>query len=120
MTHHQWTEGEREIVRRDYAYTHASRRQLAINLGVTESAVAGQVARMGIAKKSDRQKWTPDQDERLGRLIGQKSPKQISKIMKRTINSVVVRSERLGLSRRDRDGWFTKAEVAEILGVDCK
>ncbi len=117
MVHHHWTDEEREIVRRDYAYTHVSRRQLAVNLRVTESAIAGQVARMGIAKKSDRQRWDPQQDQILERLIGQKSPARIAKIMKRSVNSVVVRSKRLGLSRRQRYGWFTKTEVAEILGV---
>jgi len=41
-------------------------------------------------------------------------------MMHRSINSVVVMSKRLGCSRRVRDGWFTKREVCEILGVDHK
>jgi len=40
--------------------------------------------------------------------------------MHRSLNSVVVRMKRLHLSRRVRDGWYTKREVCEILGMDHK
>ena len=40
--------------------------------------------------------------------------------MKRSINSVVVRMTRLGISRRYRDGWYTKQDVCAILGKDHK
>ena len=40
--------------------------------------------------------------------------------MHRSENSVVLRSQRLGLYRRDRTGWFTKKDVAEMLGVEHK
>jgi hypothetical protein len=33
---------------------------------------------------------------------------------------VVVKSKRLGYSRRVKDGWFTKKDVCEMLGVDHK
>lgn len=115
---HIWTEDEREIVRRDYAHTHASRRAIAQHLGISEFAVAGQIAKMGIAKRSDRRRWARQEDERLMELMPRYSPGKIAKLLHRSLNSVVVRSKRLGISRRVRDGWFTKQEVGEILGVD--
>ena len=81
-TNHQWTDEEREIVRRDYQQTVASRRELANRLGVTEPQVAHQIAKMGLGKRSDRRPWTPEENSRLLDLIQQKSTGQIAKIMK--------------------------------------
>ena len=81
-TNHQWTDEEREIVRRDYQQTVASRRELANRLGVTEPSVAHQTSRMGLRKRSDRRPWTPEENSRLLNLIQQKSPVQIAKSMK--------------------------------------
>ena len=119
-TNHRWTEEEREVVRRDYRQTHKSRRELAAKLGVTEYAVAGQVSRMGLGKRTDRRPWTPEEDERLRELIPQKSATRIAKILHRSINAVTVRAKRLRESQRVRDGWYTKREVSEILGMDHK
>ncbi len=121
---HRWTDEEREIIRRDYKHTHESSRNLADILSrrcgdkITQFAVVGQITIMGIAKRDDRRRWTPEEKERLPDLIHQYCPRRVAKIMHRSINSVVVQSKRLGISRRDRDGWFTKREVCEILGMD--
>lgn len=115
---HKWTDEERQIVRRDFAHTHASRRAIAARLGVTEFAVAGQVSRMGIAKRIDRHPWSEAEDDRLRGLIHRYSVRTIARRMGRSINSVTVRSKRLGFHRRFRDGWYTKKEVCELLGVD--
>ena len=123
---HRWTEEDREIIRRDYAHTHVSRRQLAEYLSVihgeriTEFAVAGQISMMGIAKRDDRRPWTLQEKERLAGLIHQYSPRKVARMMHRSLNSVVVQSKRQNASRRVRDGWFTKREVCEILGMDHK
>jgi hypothetical protein len=118
MGNHKWTDEEREIVRRDYKGTHASNREIARMLGVTEYQVRGQASRMGLGKRTDRRPWDPDQDERLRALIPCYSVNYIANLMHRSVNSVVVRSKRLGLHRRNHDGWYTKLEVCEILGVD--
>lgn len=120
MEKHNWTDEEREIVRRDYQHTHASRQEIASRLGVGEYGVASQIQKMGIAKRSDRHPWSPREDVRLAELITQYAPITVARMMDRTENSIVVRSKRLSISRRFRDGWFTKKEVCEILGVDHK
>lgn len=115
---HRWTEEERQIVRRDYRGTHESAWAIAEKLGVSFFGVKGQVQKMGISFRPDRRLWTPEEEEQLRDLITQHSPGAIAKRMHRSINSVVVRANRLRLSRRVRDGWYTKREVCAILGVD--
>ncbi len=123
---HTWTEEEREIVRRDYSYTGESCREIAKHLSktgdiVTPLGVRGQVSAMGIAKRSDyARSWTPKEDERLIELMGTFCPRRVARIMHRSINSVVVRSKRLGCSRRVRNGWYCKREVCEIFGMGHK
>ena len=54
-TNHRWTEEERDYIRNNYRGTHASREAIAEALGISPFAVAGgQIAKMGIAKCSDR------------------------------------------------------------------
>jgi len=117
---HKWTDEEREIIRRDYKHTHKSRQELASRLGVTQYAVAGQIAYMGIARRDDRRPWSPEEKERVVDLIQRYCPRRVAILMHRSINSVVIMSKRLGVSRRIRNGWFTKAEVCKILGMDHK
>jgi len=120
VKNHVWQEWELEIVRRDYTHTHASAREIGAKLGVSEYSVGGQISKMGLGKRSDRRPWLPGEDLRLRELIPRYCPSRVAKIMHRSINSVVLKSKRLGLSRRYRDGWFTKKEVCEIVGMDHK
>jgi len=125
-TNHMWTDEERAIIRRDFKHTRESRRQLANHLSqltgerITEFGVAGQVAIMGIAKSDDRHPWSPEQDAKLMELMPSLCPRAVARKMHRSINSVVVRAKRLNISRRCRNGWFTKREAMEILGHDHK
>lgn len=122
---HRWIEEELEIIRRDYKHTRKSKQELARRISemcgerVSEHAVAGQISKMGICKNG-RRPWSPEEDEHLNELIHQYWPGHVAKLMKRSINSVVVRSKRLKISRRVRDGWFTKREACEMFGVDHK
>ncbi|HUV51634.1 MAG TPA: helix-turn-helix domain-containing protein [Dehalococcoidia bacterium] len=116
---HRWTEDETLIVRRDYKGDKASTQAIADGLGVSFYAVKGQVSKMGITFQ-DRQYWTKREEERLRELMPRYAPTRVAKIMHRCLNSVVLKSKRLGISRRTRYGWFTKQEVCEILGVDHK
>jgi len=117
---HNWTDEERDIIRRDYKHNRKSRQELAARLGVTEYGVAGQISNMGIAKSDDRHPWTPQEKERLAKLIPQYCPRRIARMMHRSLNSVVVMAKRINAPRRYREGWFTKREVCEILAHDHK
>jgi len=120
---HRWTDEEREIVRRDYTGTHQSKRDIAARLGVTQNAVAGQIMNIGLGNRSDRDRrkpWSEKEDEQLRELLGKYAPRTVAEKMVRSLNSVVVRGKRLGISRRCRDGWYTKKECCEILGMDHK
>jgi len=123
---HNWTDEERGIIRREYSHTRTSAILLAEKIShlsstkVTEFAVKGQISMMGIAKRSDRHPWSQKQKDTLERLMPRYSPRTVARMMHRSVNSVVVMSKRLGISRRHRDGWFTKREVCEILGVGHK
>ena len=119
-SNHRWTEDERDFIRREYQGTHASRAAIAGRLNVSPYAVAGQITKMGIAKRSDRRAWTDEQDWQLHDLAPQLNPAQIAKRLKRSINSVTLRMKRLGIDRKTHDGWFTLREVANILGKDHK
>lgn len=123
---HKWTDEERAIIRRDYKHSRESSQQLADYLSrvtgerITEFGVKGQISIMGIAKSDDRHPWSPEEDAKLRELILSFCPRVVARRMHRSINSVVVRSKRLNISRRCRNGWFTKKEVMEILGHDHK
>jgi len=116
-TCHKWTDDDREIVRRDYKGTHASAREIGQRLGVSEFAVRGQVYAMGLAKITDRKSWNPEQDDQLRELLPRYAARTVAIMMHRSLNSVVLRAKRIGLHRRTHDGWFTKKEVSEILGM---
>jgi len=117
---HKWTEEERNIVRRDYTHTLQSAIEIGQRLGVTAFAVKGQVSMMGLGNHNNRHPWTPAEEVKLEQLLGRWGPRTVAKKMHRSLNSVVVKATRLHISRRDRDGWFTKRDVCEILGVDHK
>jgi len=120
---HKWTDRERDIVRRDYDGTNKTSQAIAAKLSsmvgdkITLFAVKGQAAKMGIMQDKSPD-WTEREIEELTEKITIYAPSTIAKSMSRSVNAVVVKAKRLGLSRRVRDGWFTKKEVCEIMGVD--
>jgi len=122
---HKWTDEERDIVRRDYNGHNQSAYQLAVKLTqmagdkITFNAVKGQASKMGILSNKSPC-WTDEEMEILAKMITRYRPITIAKQLHRSLNAVVVKSKRLGLSRRIRDGWFSKKEVCEIMGVDHK
>ena len=117
MLRHKWTDEERLIVRRDYRGTNASAQQIAQRLGVSFYGVKGLIQKMGISFRPDMRRWTGKEEELLAELITRYPPHLVAKRLKRGVTSVIVKSKKLGLSRRARDDWYTKNEVAGILGV---
>ena len=122
---HKWTDDERDIVHREYDGTNQKSQQIAGKLSsivgdkITLCAVKGQASMMGIMQDKSPD-WTEREVETLAEMITVYSPMYVAKKLHRSVNAVVVKSKRLGLSRRARDGWFTKREVCEIMGVDHK
>jgi hypothetical protein len=118
-TNHIWTEEEKAVVRQNYRGTCASADEIAELLGVTRYAVKGQASNMGICQQKSPN-WTREEMRILKENIHRKSVRQIAKILGRSDNAVKVKATRLKLQLRKRTGWYTKAEVAEICGVDHK
>ena len=122
---HKWNDDERDIVRREYNGTNKKSQQIADKLSyitgdkVTLFAVKGQATKMGIMQDKSPD-WTDREIEILTEMIHQYSPITIARRLHRSLNAVVVKSNRLGLKRRFRDGWYTKKDVCEIFGVDHK
>ena len=120
---HKWTDEERDIVRLEYNGTNKKSLLIADKLSyisgdkITLYAVKGQAAKMGIMQDKSPD-WTDKEIEILTGMITSYSPLFIARQLHRSVNAVVVKSKRLRLSRRARDGWFTKREVCEIMGVD--
>lgn len=117
-----WTEEESDYVRQHYEGNNASARRIGQVLGRTAYAVKGQVQVLGIATAFDRQRqnWDPVQDEQLMTLLEKHPPRQVARKMHRSVNSIVLRAKRLGVSSRDHSGWYTSREVCEILGKNHK
>ena len=122
---HKWTDEERAMVKADYTGTLASAQRIANKLtnltgdNITLHAVKGQVQAMGLALIKSR-RWTSDEEEELADIMGRYRPTVVARMLHRSINSVVVKSQRLGCGKRVRTGWYVKTEVASILGVDHK
>lgn len=114
---HKWTEEDRAIVRRDYKGTGASAQAIADLLGVTKYGVKGQAAKMGILQQKSPN-WTQEEYQILKQNVHRKSIQQIAKMLHRSTNAVKIKSVRLKLSLRKREGWYTKTEVMAICGVD--
>ena len=121
---HKWTVEEEDIVRQQYRGTYQSCQAIADHLNhagawppVTLFSVRGRVAKLGIGQRENR-RWTEAEMNLLRREVGRYPPDKIAENLKRGIVSVTVKMKRMGLLRRmGRDGWYTKMDVAEMLGV---
>lgn len=112
----QWTQEEIGLIRTGYRNDRMSLLELATALGATPSQVSYQINKLGIRNSTVRRPWTNEEDEVLIRLMPTKTAISIARTMNRTINAVTARAARLGINRRDRDGWYTLLETCEILG----
>lgn len=119
---HRWTEEEEGILRRGWDNTNVTGRVLAATIEVTHAAARLKAAKMGLFKRTDYRKraWAPEEDAQLEEMIHRLAPGTIAHKLKRSAIAVCVRARRLGLTRRVRDGWYTKVEVCSILGMDHK
>ena len=123
---HKWTPEEEDIVRQQYCGSHQSCRDIAAYLNgagadppVTQFAVQGRVTKLGIGQRENH-RWSEREMIRLREWTGRYPPKEIALRLKRGVVSVTVKMKKMGLLRRAKTGWYTKKDVAEILGVDHK
>lgn len=117
---HRWTPEEDDYVRVHYEGTFRSCEAIARVLERTPYAVKARVSTLGLAKITDRKPWTAAEVDRLQILLEQYAVLTVARKMKRSVNAVSVKAKVLGFSRRNRSGWYTKAEVCTILGKDHK
>ena len=114
---HQWTEAEQDLVRLHYDGTRDSINKLKNLIGCTIYGVKGQVAFLGLAH-SKQPEWTKKELHYLETHYQKQSVRVMAHALKRSMNAVKVKATRLHYSLRAKDGWFSKMEVCEMLGLD--
>lgn len=120
MKKYRWTEQDDDCVRVMYDGTGKSVECIAAQLGLRPRQVKSHIQFMGLAKRTGHARWNPQDDDVLREMIGKYKPNTIARKLHRSITAVRIRAIRLGLSYRNRDGWYTKKEACEILGVNHK
>ena len=75
---------------------------------------------MSVTKRGPYQRWSKHDEQTLAKLAHRQPPHIIAKKMGRSTNSVIVRMKQRRISRRNRDGWYTASDAAQILGCDNK
>ena len=116
-TPHQWTQEDLETLRMEYGPGGKTQREVAAQLGLSPSQVSRQVGRMGLQKRPSGMHWTQEEEQTLLELAEKKSAPEIARIMQRRLHGVTGQLRKLNVSRRNRNGWYTLKEVAEILGM---
>lgn len=114
---HRWTEEEQDMIRLCYDGTRASVDKLMKMIGCSRYGVKGQVAFLGLAH-SKQPEWTDKELHYLKTHYQKESVRVMAHALGRSMNAVKVKATRLHFSLRARDGWFSKTEVCEMLGVD--
>jgi hypothetical protein len=114
---HRWTEAEQDLVRLHYDGTRDSVDKLENLIGCSLYGVKGQVAFLGLAQ-SKQPEWTEKELQYLETNYQKKSVRVMAHALGRSVNAVKVKATRLHYSLRAKDGWFSKMEVCEMLGLD--
>lgn len=115
---HTWTEDERDFLRVEYTGTIQSLKDLAKEMGLSDSSIRGQLSRMGLIKLEGR--WSKEEQEFLEENFSKLSLTTLAGKLHRGVNAVAAKAYRLKVSRRVKEGFFTMRDVSRILGVDEK
>jgi hypothetical protein len=95
--------------------------EIAASLGWPAWAVKKAAARLGLARPwpADRRDWTPEEEDLLRGLVGQRTAKWIARRLGRGETSCVLKIKRMGLSRRCRHGYSAQ-DLGHVMGVNVK
>jgi hypothetical protein len=95
--------------------------ELAEAIGWPVWAVKKAASRLGLARPwpKDRRDWTPEEENLLRGLVGQRTVRWIARRLGRGETSCVLKIKRLGLSRRCRHGYSAQ-DLSRVMGVDVK
>lgn len=116
---HVWTESDDGLLRREYDGKMTTCDRLAAVIGCTAYAVKGRAGKLGCTRHKEPV-WTKRDLALLETWIEKRSPGWIHehKLPKRSNEAIQIKAGRLGLSRRNRSGWYTQIDACRLLGVD--
>ena len=117
---HVWTQEEMDTLRREYRPGGKTQEELAAQMGVTKNQLGKQISRMGLQRNQRQPAWSDEENRTLLELIERKPVDQVARRMHRTRAAVIGQLRKLQISRRNRNGWYTLRETAEILGMEIR
>ena len=117
-TNHVWTEDDKGLVRLHYDGTRESCEKLAGMIGCSRQAVKSKVELLGLSFQVKQPDWTAQEKDYLRTHYTFQSVNIMAKTLHRSPNAVKIKVTRMHLSLRNRDGWYDKMDVCEMLGVD--
>jgi hypothetical protein len=117
-TNHVWTEDDKGLVRLHYDGTRENCETLAAMIGCSRQAVKSQVELLGLSFQVKQPEWTVQEKDYLRTHYTSQSVNIMAKTLHRSPNAVKIKVTRMHLSLRNRDGWYDKMDVCEMLGVD--
>jgi hypothetical protein len=72
---------------------------------------------LGVTTKQRYEEWTPVEQQRLLDLIALNPPKEVAKLMRRSVGSIRGMLQRLGASGQMGRDWFTAYTLAQALSI---
>jgi hypothetical protein len=113
--HRPWTENDIETLRINYNGNVRDITDLAGRMNRTFYSLEAKAGSLGLTRVR-RKFWDKDDIEFLRENTGRHSVRKLSEMMKRSANAIVLQMKTLGLHRKNRNGWYTTTEAAEIMG----
>lgn len=117
----KWTQEEKDIICQEYKGTYLSISILARRLNRTMDSVQAEIYRLNLGGYH-KKFWTEKETEYLTELVGKYSVMDIKKKFAergfiRSRVAILCKMDKLKLVNSYRDGWYTKTDVSDILGI---